>query len=355
MSREELKEYKTLLESEIESSSNVFVIGHHHPDFDSIGSAIGVAHITKNMNKECFIIIDEEDSKLEPGVKRIKDYNSKHYTFININDYIEHVNKDSILFVVDTSKENMISIKNSVNTFKNVILIDHHDEDEYTINTNNKIIIKDSSSACEIVASLIHLSKIKCPKNIANVLLAGINLDTKRFKQNTTSKTHNITKWLIDKGADITTVNDLFLEEFESFCRISNLITNGTIIKKYGEDLSPTQISFTYNRNKTKEIYAKEDYAKAADQMMKFSGIDASFVLGFIDDDTIHISARSNKKVNVCKIMKTLGGGGTNQIAGATLKSNDILKIEKELMNKTVLGISEDITEKPQTIKIQQI
>ena len=46
---------------------------------------------------------------------------------------------------------------------------------------------------------------------------------------------------------------------------------------------------------------------------MKFYGIDAAFAIGFLDDDSIYISARSNKKIDVNKIMSELKGGGNTQ------------------------------------------
>ena len=356
MSNLDTKELIRIFEEEINNCSNAFVIGHHHADFDSIGACIGLSFLSSNYDKDCYIIIDEDDSKFEPGVKKIIDNTRNDYNYIKLRDYKELVDKDSILFVVDTSKENMISINNPNNIFKSVIIIDHHEEDDNTLDTNNKIINKESSSTCEMIASVIHNLKLKISRELAIILLAGINLDTKRFKHHTTSRTHNVARWLIDRGADIDLVNELFLEEFDSFCRISNLIINGTIIKKYSKDkLSSIQVSFTYNRNDTEEIYAKEDYAKAADQMMRFNGIDASFVLGYIEEGLIHVSARSNKKINVCKIMQKFGGGGNHQMAGAAIKSNDILALEKALMNSISYGISEELVEEPQTIKIQQI
>ena len=162
------------------------------------------------------------------------------------------------------------------------------------------------------------------------------------------------------KGNDIDYVNNLFLEEFESFCRISNLIINGTNIIKYSDDLlSPIQVSFTLNRNNPKEIYAVEDYAKAADRMMKFSGVDAAFTLGYVDDENIHISARSGKKVNVGHIMQAMEGqcGGNGQSAGGRITSDDIFKVEQDLMDRVGLGLSdeEDIIEEPPVIKSKQI
>lgn len=354
----DLKSLKERLENEIKESSRVFVVGHNSPDFDSIGSAIGISEIVKSFGKECYIVVDDDTEKIEPGVRKIINDSKNNHNFCSKQFFLAITDKDSLLVVTDVNKRSMISVGDSLDKVKNVIVIDHHNENEDTIETNDLYISKDTSSASESVARLLGLFKIQYSSEVANYLLAGICLDTKRFKQNTTSKTHDVAEMLIYKGADINFVNNLFLEEFESFCRISNLIINGTVIKKYTDSLfTPLQVSFTLNRNNPHEIYLKEDYAKAADKMMKFNGIDASFALGYVDENTIHISARGGKKVDVGEIMKAMSGGGNFQSAGARIVSEDIIKVEEELMSKIYLGVSnkEEISKKPQIVKLKQL
>ena len=357
MNGQELKCLRDTLESEIKKSSNVFLVGHNSPDFDSIGSCIGLYTIAEQLGKKVYIIVDDEESKIEPGVKRIIDENKERFRFIKKEEFEKLVDKKSLLIVADVNKDYMVSVNDSFDKLRSIIVIDHHSEDEHTISTNKKFISTQVSSASEIVARLLSAFRMNYSKQVANFLLAGINLDTKRFKQNTTSKTHDVAEKLIDNGADIDYVNNLFLEEFESFCRISNLIVNGTVIKKYSDSLAPIQVSFTLNRNNPQGISPKEDYAKAADRMMKFNGIDASFALGFIEDGIVHISARGGKKVNVGKIMQAMHGGGTPQSAGGRIETNDIFQVEDELMEKINIGLSEEesIIEEPPVIKVKQI
>ena len=352
-----IRELKLKLEKEIKFSSKVFIVGHNGPDFDSIGSCIGLHVLATYLDKKAYIIVDDEDSKIEPGVKKIIDENKYKYNIIKKSVFEKIYDDDSLLIITDTNKKNMISVSDYLDKFKHIYVIDHHEEDENSIKTDDKYISLESSSASEIVTRVLNCDRVKYDQSTANYLLAGISLDTNRFKQSTTATTHDVAEKLIDKGADIDFVNNLFLEEFESYCRISNLIVNGTTIKKYTESLSPIQVSFTLNRNNPKEVYLKEDYAKAADRMMKFNGIDASFALGYVDDETVHISARGGKKVNVGKIMKYLGGGGNPQSAGGQIKDKDLFEVEQELMDSISEGLEEEenLVESPQTIKVKQI
>ena len=358
MDSQDIRNLKNVLESEIKKSFNVFIIGHNSPDFDSIGSCMGIYQFVSSLNGRPYIIINDEYSKIESGVKRIIDENRNVFSFIHNSDFRELLDRKSLLIVCDTNKKNMISIEEMLPLLKNIIVIDHHSEDDNTILTKNKFIYMDVSSCCEIVTRVLNASKIKYPASIANYLLAGISLDTKRFKYNTSSKTHDVAEKLIDRGADIDYVNNLFLEEFESFCRISNFIANGTIIKKYSESLAPIQVSFTLNRDNPHTIYLREDFAKAADKMLKFNGIDASFALGYLNPTTIHISARGGKKVNVGKILSTLHGGGNAQSAGCLLESDDIFQVESILMDMVSCGLSvvdDKLYEEPRIVKIKQL
>ena len=45
------KQLKEKLESEISKSSQVFIIGHNGPDFDSIGSGIGIYVMAQALGK----------------------------------------------------------------------------------------------------------------------------------------------------------------------------------------------------------------------------------------------------------------------------------------------------------------
>ncbi len=354
----DIKKLKDILELEINNSSNVFVVAHNNPDFDAIGSAIGLSRLVSFYNKESYIIVDDSVNSLQSGVKKMIDDNKKEFHFIKKRDINKYIDNDSILIVTDVNKIDMISIGNRLKDFKSITIIDHHTENEKTIDANNKFINFDVSSASEVIARILVGLKVKYDENVANALLSGICLDTERFKKNTSDKTHDVAEKLIKNGAKISNINDLFLEEFDSYCRISNLIINGTVIEKYSESLlAPINVSFTLNRNEPKMIYRTEDYAKAADQMLSFYGIDAAFTLGYVNDKEIHISARGNKKVDVSKIMDAMGGGGNPQCAGCKIETDDILKIEEDLKSKISLGISNDenISEEPTVIKVKRI
>jgi len=70
--------------------------------------------------------------------------------------------------------------------------------------------------------------------------------------------------------------------------------------------------------------------SKAADKMLTLRDVDAAFALVRIGEE-IHISGRSNGKVNVQLILEKLHGGGHFDVAGAQVKSESVSNVLEEL------------------------
>lgn len=364
----ELSEFRAKLDADLKNCSNVFIIGHNEPDFDVIGSAIGLYELAVHHHKQAYIIVNDDEAKIEAGVKKIIDDNRDTIKIITRKEFLARINEDSLLIITDTNKKNMVAVNEDLDKLNKVFIIDHHETNDYTIEKGTKYIDVTASSASEIVARILNAAKITYSGKKANYLLAGISLDTKRFKQNTSSITHDVAEKLINHGASIDDVNELFLEEFEDYCRINNFVIYGTSIRKIiksakadsgSTNLDTINVSFTVNRNAPKTIYQKEDYAKAADKMLKFKGIDASFALGYVDENTVHISARSanGNKVDVGKILGECFGGGTSQSAGGRVETDDIFKVEDVLLQILQESIPNDKVEEiiePKVLKIKR-
>ena len=56
---ENVRGLKQLLERLLKTSSKVFIVGHKEPDYDSIGSSIGLQALCKALGKEAYIVLDE--------------------------------------------------------------------------------------------------------------------------------------------------------------------------------------------------------------------------------------------------------------------------------------------------------
>lgn len=340
---EELKSIKDLLKTISESSDKVFIVGHDQSDLDSLASAIGIQALCECLGKTAYIVLDEPEATLEPIVKKLRDENATRHNIIDMTGFELLHDKESTLIVTDTNKSDKVAVREFLDSFSQIIIIDHHGTGEITIK-NAKMYIpicKDEteqtpkvkvSSASEIVAQLLLQAKVECDKDIYTYLYGGIYLDTNRFDKNVGEKTHDITHKLCAKGADTFAVKELFLADFDEDKIINDLVFNGTVLKAYSYDeLNNYTIGFTLNREKPLTIYSKEAIAKAADRMMQYR-IEAEFAMGYIDEETIKVSARSRGRLDVRKVMEYIGGGGNSQSAAAQIQGLPLNTLEDILL-----------------------
>lgn len=312
---ETLKDFKIKLEEKINDCEQVFLTPHKKADFDAIASCIGMALIVKKLGKKPYIIMDEEPLAMEPGVKKIVEEikimpinkEKELISVISSDKYKKIKSESDLLVALDLNKTYLTSCESYLDAFKDIVVIDHHKEDESTIPTENKFIDITSSSVSEIVAELLCFFSVKYDARIADYLLAGIYLDTGKFTRNNSAKTMKLVTKLMEKGADLARVNELFSEDFSSDRKVQGLV-NQTTFFAYTIAFAIANEDVVYNR---------EELAKVADYLLRFQA-DAAFAMGHISDDTIAISARSKGKVDVGDIMKDMGGGG-NPLSAATL------------------------------------
>ena len=70
--------------------------------------------------------------------------------------------------------------------------------------------------------------------------------------------------------------------------------------------------------------------SKAADKMLTLKGVDAAFTVVRIGD-SVHISGRSNGKINVQLILEELKGGGHFEVAGAQVVGMTVDEVLEKL------------------------
>ena len=309
-----MKDIKGLKESliyGINTSDKVIIIPHVNPDFDAIGSALGLAVIAKKYKKDVYIIVDEPSYKLYKGVSDILKDIKNEFKVISGAEY-KTIKGDNDLFILtDVNGKNRIPLKDDIVENKTIV-IDHHDENDDTIEGLYNYIDTSVSSASEIVTSIICT---KIPAKIANYLLTGIYLDTDHLNKNFKKNTAKSVSKLMEYGADMNDVTELFLEDFYSDRRVQQLINNVqflTYIIAYVEGDENTE-------------YTREELARAADYLLKckcpVNTVNASFVIGDIGDGIMSVSARSKSNVDVGEVMRQVSGGGSPTSAATQFNS----------------------------------
>ena len=120
---------------------------------------------------------------------------------------------------------------------------------------------------------------------------------------------------------DNTELINILKQNIEEYTERQKLLTD---IERVGKKCVFTKAS-------AKTIYRKDDLAKVADTLLFFNNIEASFVIGKIDKNTIGVSARSLGNFDISKVLETLGGGGTDYQGAAQVENETLSKVEQEL------------------------
>ncbi|MEZ0535699.1 DHH family phosphoesterase [Caldicellulosiruptoraceae bacterium PP1] len=293
----------------IKHSDRIFIIGHQFFDFDCLGSAIGVIILAHKLGKEAYIATSIINPSIEPYIESLKQNEKYHDVFINQAELLKKKSENSVLFVVDTQRPSYLDIIDSIDLFNKIVVIDHHRRatdwiENALINYSETY----ASSTSELISEILNYEGIRISKLEAEILMAGIYIDTKGFTKNTGVRTFEVITYLRENNADPLVVKEFFKEDFDTFIKKKKLIENTHII--FGN----IAIVADYSHICTDNVII----AKVADEVLNIKGIDASFVICQVDDGVV-ISGRSNGKINVQLILEKLGGGGHLDTAGAQI------------------------------------
>ena len=161
----EIKKLKKTLKKEILVSNHVYIIGHNYIDLDAYGAMVGISKIVEKFNKKYTFIINDDEIELSVN-NAINKLNNKKY----MEKEVKSFNK-SLLIIVDTNKDKLLSCKDVLDKFNKVIVIDHHDITDETLKVDNLFVDTVYSSTCEIVTELLRSFKINLTPNEATVIL----------------------------------------------------------------------------------------------------------------------------------------------------------------------------------------
>ena len=308
----------------IRESDNVMIMAHHDIDMDAFGSSLALYEIVKSFDKNAYVFLEnlKDNIAINHALECLE--NSKiNISFLDEKNYIEKKKKNSLLVILDVYKQEMLEFPDVVTDFDHIVVIDHHVK-------NNKIqyptlfeyISPDLSSINEIMVNYLkYLNKTVNPV-IATSMLAGIEIDTNQFNVKTTDKTYEAAAFLTKIGANHILKQELLKEDRNSYLKRQHFV------KK----------SFMVNKNMAmcildEEHYERKDLAVIAEELLKFDDVEASFVIGRLDKETVYISARSIGKIDVEQYMRKLGGGGHTTDAAARFENQTIADVKNNLLN----------------------
>ena len=304
----------------IKSHDKVIIMAHRHIDYDALGSALGLYEIVKSFNKDCGIYVDS-DIKEILNAKLFDLIADMDINFIYRNTYNKFCDSNTLLIIVDTHKEEMLANKEIVKHVKNTIIIDHHiKSNEYIKDVLFSYIDSNLSSINEFVAFYLKYLNKKIDPVIATIMLTGIELDTNDFHSKTTPNTFMAASFLTSIGADTYTTLELMKEDKELTIRRNNYLSKSYLYKP-GIMICPLD----------EHLVTIKDLAIISDMQLRLTDIELGFVIGYLNKKKVGISARSNGKYDVSKMMEFFNGGGHATEAAAQIEGKTIVEVEELL------------------------
>ena len=302
----------------LSTAENIIVMGHKYPDFDAFASCIAILRLAKFCGVKAFIVCDKNTKTLEPCFRKIEGNPEYENVFIDKTEAQDMIRSDTLAVLVDVNNIDFCEAPDIVNTARDVVIIDHHRKtSEFKIHPKISYIEPSASSAsellCEFLEQIIPLKTL--PKIEADFLLAGIFLDTKNFTHNTGIRTFSSAMYLRSEGANPLDAKAFFNMELDDFRSEASFETNVVMYR--------SNIALALNENEDNPPIARVNASRAADKLLSVSGVKASFALCRIGD-SVHISARSQGKINVQLILEKVGGGGHFDSAGAQMKGSTV-------------------------------
>lgn len=305
----------------IKAAENVVIMGHKYADLDSLGSAYGIYKLARSMEKDAYVIYNEQTSMAKNLYERLCMLN-EGFKGSTLHEIRSEITKKTLLIITDVHRAQVTEEPELINLCGPIVIIDHHRKAVDFI--ENSVIFYNetaASSASEMVTELLQYANPKAVTQAeSEALLSGIMLDSRNFVMNAGVRTFEASAFLRSKGADPIQVKKLFSGSVGAYKQRANIVATAELYEN-------TAIAVNIENDENTRLAT----AQAADELLGISKVAASFVLCRIEGGKINISARSLGQMNVQLIMEALGGGGHRTMAACQLAETDFDKATEKL------------------------
>lgn len=309
----------------IQKCSNVIICMHKDADFDCMGAAMGISRIVTAYNKTASIIARTGgiEEKLNAVLEDNKEVISSRFNFISENEANNQLRKDTLVIMVDHHNISQSNGASVLEKAKTIAIIDHHRRSaDLKIKPTLIYIEAGASSTCELVTEFIpYLSnRIDISDMEASIMLAGMTIDTNRFKIRTGTRTYDAASYLRGLGGDPLVVDEYIKDTYSEFAAKSYLLSK---IENIGHGI----IIAASDRNVSRSIISQ-----VGDSLLEVKGVEAAFIISKTSEDEVAVSSRSNGNVNVQVLMEKMDGGGHMTAAGVQKKNTTVDNVKEELL-----------------------
>ncbi|TFF91820.1 hypothetical protein EU545_02890 [Candidatus Thorarchaeota archaeon] len=321
------------LKSLLEKSKNILILGHQNADPDAVSSMYALSRIYHHLNPDGSSTLACDDmSKVSVQVLR-------HFS-IEV-DIIEtpHDGFDLVV-LLDTNSRLQLGegIAPLVKDPSRTVIIDHHEPNPETEEISEFVLLdSEKSSTCEMMVDIFQDLGISIDQDTANLLLAGMIFDTRRFFY-ADRATLEAASTLIESGAHYSECVKSLISRLDRSERIARLKAAGRLK--------------IHNIDRWVVVTSKVGaYEASACRALIDVGADVAIVGGRPSKDVVRLSSRSTREFSIetgvslgTDVMEPIGetiggsGGGHMNAAGANGNRNrgKALKQAVELIRLSV-------------------
>ncbi len=309
----------------IMKSSNVIICGHKTADFDCIGSAMCLSRLVTAMHKQVVIIAKTGgiEEKLMDAMKANETELKKEVTFVTEGEAINQLHDTTLVIMTDHHNIRQSNGAKLLESAKKIAVIDHHRRaTEMGVKPVLMYIEPYASSACELITEMVpYLSgNADISDLIATFMLAGMIVDTQKWRVRTGARTYESASKLRQMGGDPQKAYDYLKDTYDEFATKSAVVS---ACEKYKNGVV---IAAVKDRQLTRSLMSQ-----VADSLLGVQEVKASFVIADVADGETAISARSNGRVNVQIIMERMKGGGHMTAAAMQRSKTSVEALKNEL------------------------
>lgn len=290
-------------------AQHIALLAHEHPDGDCLGSALGFAHILRQVGKSCLVACADPAPRsfsFLPGIDALSNtLGNEDFDLVIALDAGE-LARYGALYTQHRAYLDSATILN----------IDHHISSGGCGQVN--IIDPISAATGELLVLFLSQAQLPLNKDAATCLLTGIITDTASFQySSTTARTLQAGAALVQAGAvPETIVGPIFRVQPLAQVRLRSKVVERARTSAHG------QLIWSYgDKAMLAEAGATPDMDNNFSGMLRdIEGVKiAAFFKNYDEPEITRLSIRSAEPYNAATICQRYGGGGHARAAGATL------------------------------------
>ena len=306
---------KDLILEKIKEYQTIIIHRHQRPDLDAIGSQVGLKLLLEGQfpEKKIFVVGDLNTMSYLAKMDEVKG-----------ESYL-----DALVIITDVAVSHMIS-DDRYQLAKEIIIIDHHEND--TDVERVSIHYKDTSynSACEMIIDFAKTHGFHLSKDAATYLYGGMVTDSGRFLYlKNPERTFLLASYVSHYHTNIQDLYNYLYTESLSKKLLKNQFSTFELTKE--------NVAYRINSKALIESTGEDFQSISRGMVNQMAGIKEVLIWGSFSEDQngSYVAELRSREIPIVDVAKKYGGGGHLNACGATLDH-----IEK------VYQLIEDLNEK---------